>query len=325
MEIKNAKMDWNLILKGYLEFLEEKYPGLPIRESMELLIEKLTQNKIRSRVIVSGKEVAAYAYIVESEELKDRNYASIGFLHPDMYNEKRVENLLNWIISESKNDKKIPMINEIFNAPESWEAIAEEHGFRKFARTRMTIDLHDLSFPISEIPSGMRISPFTDLTAAQYAELAYRAYSGTEDSILYTPTLEQSLAMSKSLFSEEYGSIIKEASYAVWSKDTLSGCIVFTNGEGPRAIESVPLLADIDLLPHLRGKGVGRVILTRALSEMSRIGYLRADLWVSENNPARNLYASLGFTDRHQPREVFFYIPPDQTSGDRAASTSGIM
>lgn len=310
MDIKNAKMDWNLILKGYLDFLEGKYPDLPIRKSMESLIEKLTENKIRSRVIVSGGRVAAYAYIVESEEMQDRIYASMGFLEPDLYSRERVENLLNWFISESEGDRKIPMMNEIFNAPESWEVIANDHGFRKFTRTRMTIDLHNRTFPLTEIPAGIRFSPFTDIAPEQYAELAYNAYAGTEDSILYTPSMEQSLAMAKSLFSEEYGRIIRAASYAIWNKGKLSGCIVFTNGDGPRAMDKVPLLADINILPELRGNGIGRTALTRSLSEMSRTGYLRVDLWVSETNQARRLYTSVGFTDRYQPREVFYYIPP---------------
>ena len=48
MEIRNVKLDWNLILKNYIEYTESKYPDYPVRKSFEPIIQKLSSNQLRS-------------------------------------------------------------------------------------------------------------------------------------------------------------------------------------------------------------------------------------------------------------------------------------
>lgn len=49
--------------------------------------------------------------------------------------------------------------------------------------------------------------------------------------------------------------------------------------------------------PKHRGRGVGRVLLQRAMSEARRRGVVRISLSVEQGNPARDLYVSEGFVD----------------------------
>ena len=309
MEIRNVKLDWNLILKNYIEYTESKYPDYPVRKSFEPIIQKLSSNQLRSRVVIAGTEVAGYAYLLDSTEMPDGIYASAGFLDEKYYSAERLENLVEWIRSESGRERKIPMLNEIFNATGEWEKVLYNAGFRRMKRTRMLIDLQKMEFGEIETPESIKILPFGVLTPESYADFNFHSYLGTEDAILYSYTLEQSLATAKSLFNGEYGKVITEASFSIYSGDKLSGYIVFTSGEGPKSGGGVPLLADIAIGSELRGKGIGKALLMRSLFEMQRLGYLKAILWVSETNPAKQLYKAVGFTDASQPDEIFFYIP----------------
>lgn len=61
----------------------------------------------------------------------------------------------------------------------------------------------------------------------------------------------------------------------------------------PRTVGEVPSL---HVLPHLRGQGLGRILLDRALAELHRRGYAACTLWVLElNRPARVFYERLGW------------------------------
>jgi len=59
---------------------------------------------------------------------------------------------------------------------------------------------------------------------------------------------------------------------------------------GPKDIEIV----DIALLPHYRGRGLGRVLLQEILDEGQRVGKA-VTIFVEHNNPARHLYDRLEF------------------------------
>ncbi|MDR7415354.1 MAG: GNAT family N-acetyltransferase [Armatimonadota bacterium] len=56
------------------------------------------------------------------------------------------------------------------------------------------------------------------------------------------------------------------------------------------------LIEAVAVLPQVRGRGVGRALMRRALEEARRAGKRRAALYVVEGNqPALRLYGSLGF------------------------------
>lgn len=61
------------------------------------------------------------------------------------------------------------------------------------------------------------------------------------------------------------------------------------------------------LLPEYTGKGLGRQLLERAVSELKTLGYSEIILWVlEENTNARGFYEKLGFvpTDERMYSEI---------------------
>ena len=55
-------------------------------------------------------------------------------------------------------------------------------------------------------------------------------------------------------------------------------------------------IISIYLLPEYVGKGYGRQLMERALSELKKAGYFKAFLWVlEENSKARAFYEKMGF------------------------------
>ncbi len=57
-------------------------------------------------------------------------------------------------------------------------------------------------------------------------------------------------------------------------------------------------IVSVYLLPEYKGKGYGRQLVGRAVSELSRMGFEKILLWVlEENTNARRFYEHLGFTE----------------------------
>jgi len=86
---------------------------------------------------------------------------------------------------------------------------------------------------------------------------------------------------------------------------------VVVGGSGPDAVAVVRYrpalwspgrecyLAEMYVVPPLRGRGLGRAVLQAAIDEARRLGADRMDLGTSETDvAARQLYESMGFTNR---------------------------
>ena len=55
-------------------------------------------------------------------------------------------------------------------------------------------------------------------------------------------------------------------------------------------------ISSIHVLPHLRGRGHGRVLMDHVLGEFRRLGFAEVTLWVlEENRNARQFYEKYGF------------------------------
>lgn len=76
-------------------------------------------------------------------------------------------------------------------------------------------------------------------------------------------------------------------------------------------------LIDIALLPEYRNQGIGSILLRGLLTEAAAVGS-SVRLQVLKGNPARELYARLGFltTAENGPYEMLAWIPK---SADAAA------
>ena len=74
-------------------------------------------------------------------------------------------------------------------------------------------------------------------------------------------------------------------------------------------------IMDIALLPEFRGRGIGTALLSALIEEAEREGK-RVSIHVERYNPARRLYARLGFREA-EDRGVYLYLvlePRQQTA-----------
>lgn len=72
-------------------------------------------------------------------------------------------------------------------------------------------------------------------------------------------------------------------------------------------------LVDIALLPGLRGRGIGSVLLTRLIGEADGVG-IPITLHVAHDNPARSLYERFGFRAvEEQPFHIRMTRPAGQS------------
>lgn len=84
-------------------------------------------------------------------------------------------------------------------------------------------------------------------------------------------------------------------------------------------------LAELYVVPHRRGRGLGRALLSRAIEVARDEGADHIDLGTSEDDvAARNLYESCGFTNREGgPGGPIMYVyereigDPQRTTGER--------
>lgn len=105
--------------------------------------------------------------------------------------------------------------------------------------------------------------------------------------------------------------------------DLLQGgdTFVVIGGDGPDAVAVVrcraalwsagleSYLAELYVVPPLRGRGLGRSVLEAAMDEARRRGADRMDLGTSETDTAaRRLYERAGFTNREGPGGPLMYV-----------------
>jgi GNAT superfamily N-acetyltransferase len=97
------------------------------------------------------------------------------------------------------------------------------------------------------------------------------------------------------LAGELLGPNVPEATWQVSDDAGPAGAVIVSarpmRGGGTRA-----WVLDVFLDPRHQGRGLGRVLMRRALAGAARAGLPAMGLVVSDGNPARRLYESLGFT-----------------------------
>ena len=309
MELNNVKLDWALILEGEIKHLESIYPDLPVRVSYESVIKELNKNTIQSRVILNGINVAAYSFIKESSELKDRLYGSVGFTDIAFATDERISNLLSWLTSISRNRKKRLMLNNIFNGGELSESVLVRMGFKKFARDRMQLYL-DGSFPMTpgNIDERFIQVPADRIDIGGYADAEFRSFAGTADEILFNSSDRgQRVEFVMSLFKGKFGEIIAGSSIILSLNRQIAGSVITTHQQTFTDVKTA-LILDFFVTPEFRGKGLGRTLLTNSLILLRNLGYERCILWVSESNPVRRLYENIGFDSASDMKEIFYYI-----------------
>lgn len=78
---------------------------------------------------------------------------------------------------------------------------------------------------------------------------------------------------------------------------------------------------DIALMPEARGRGLGGALLDAVLRQAGALGADKVSIHVEQNNPARRLYARLGFTEI-EARGPYTLMELDRSQRARACSSA---
>ncbi len=309
MEMKNVKLDWAPILEGQIKSLESLYPDIPVRKSFEGLIQELNANRLKSRVILSGINVSAYAFVAPSTDYGDRIYGSIGFTDPSFATEERLSNLLAWLEDMARLQRKYLMIDKMFNAEGLEEKYLQSHGFTKFRRDRMTLDLGDYKIQENNQIGAEQSVPITKIRPEAYSEAQFQAYTGSVDQILFNSVdPKERLSFVKKMFDGRYGMILKDASTVLTADGRIIGASVCTDYKTLKDTRT-SLLVDIFVNKEFRGKGYAGKLLKISLNGLKKLGFEECQLWVSAGNPATKLYEKAGFK-QSGTSEIFYYKKP---------------
>jgi ribosomal protein S18 acetylase RimI-like enzyme len=190
------------------------------------------------------------------------------------------------------------------NQPDIRAAFAT-HGLQPMARHNM--ELMDLAPFLNKatptLPDGFHMKPWwpepgvslSDDHLDAVADLIIEAYQGTNDENLY-PGLntraglrqffEETLYDKRGAFNHDTSRII----YAGEGTARIAGQIFCS-----RTIDNTAFVLEIGVRPEYRGQGLGRALLTNVLQSAADQGLAGVQLSVTDDNPARHLYESVGF------------------------------
>jgi GNAT superfamily N-acetyltransferase len=179
-------------------------------------------------------------------------------------------------------------------------------GYVHFGRRLMRCDLAGSPRTISTpLPYGRRVS----VRAAgleKLLQLYVRCYEGHRDALIYASdprhpddSLREYLTW---FFSEPAARPVSWGTVAVEREGELIAALL-TNREPPEGGERSETLWVYEFMvaPEHRRKGIGKHLMSRFLSIARTRGETAVWLWVTEGNPAGDLYSLLGFQDVLQP------------------------
>ena len=86
------------------------------------------------------------------------------------------------------------------------------------------------------------------------------------------------------------GPLVRPASWQATHGGNAAGAVIVTDRAGRGA-----WVLDLFVHPDHQGRGLGRVLLQRAVAGTKDAGHATLGLVVSDGNPARELYERLGF------------------------------
>jgi len=156
---------------------------------------------------------------------------------------------------------------------------------------------HDYEYDLSKAPAewaetpapqGFRLT--NDVDAAALVEAHTLANPpGHPD---HEPGLDHLEDLRAMLDGKVLGPCVREATWQVADAEGPCGAVIVVDREGPVRRGWV---VEVFVHPRHQGRGLGRVLLQRAVAGTRRAGIPRLGLVVSDGNPARRVYDALGF------------------------------
>lgn len=310
MDMDNMKINWAPVLESQIAYLEEKFPDRHIREMFQGVIEDLNENKVKSRLIVSGEKPAGYAYYRIPENMSDRILGNVGFVDVEAANSERAENLLGWLIAEAKSMGRFVMINEIFNGNRETAVVLEKIGFSCIEREMMHMPLGNVPGETPSVDHGYSLESLDRLNIQEYSGKEKEAYVGSSDEVLFPTSAAEQEEFTRGIFEGSYGKVLPGVSRIAQKEGSLIGGCIVTIGPNGEVSQGYPLILDIFVSREHRGKGIAKSLIIEAARRASAAGYGNLYLWVNMKNEARKLYESIGFRTSGYQKEVIFYLKP---------------
>jgi ribosomal protein S18 acetylase RimI-like enzyme len=162
-----------------------------------------------------------------------------------------------------------------------------------FKRFRMEINLNELA-PPPPLPEGYAFVPWDETLLDVFAEVKYHSFVDEIDSVVFRSlgSRHGCIFLMREI-SRKHG-FRPEATWLVANGDGSCGTI---QGISERC--GLGAIQNLGVLPHHRGRGLGRALLMKALYGFRDAGLGRAFLEVTaQNESAIRLYRQLGFRCR---------------------------
>ena len=193
------------------------------------------------------------------------------------------------------------------------DRLFQERGFERLERYYMQMDVESLEAnTLTEDPRGVSIRPWKEDDFAQAARVIHRSYRGTYDRLVNSQyRSEDGCAELLTILTDHIwcGDFLPQVSQvASLQSGTMAGVLIAS-----RVASGVGHISQISVHPAQQGRGIGRLLIERALGEFTRLGFRTASLAVtSANTNAMHLYHSCGF----RPLHVFpvFYFEKNQST-----------
>ena len=298
MEFSNIKLEWNTILSRQIESLQEQFVGTDIKKLFVPIVDLLTNNKIPSRVMISGGKARAYSYVMESSVLDDRLIFTMGFDSDSVDNLDRGKAILDWIEQMSSESKKLAIIDNVFNGTFLMQEL-KDRGFVEDKRIKLKSALSALVTLNSKMKSddmdeieilGIHDVPVDDLEIAQE-----KAYRGSPEYFLLNMKDGKNQTY-KILFDGYYGRILSSPSSVLYKNGIIGSCMI-SDGSEEFVDNGVPLVVDIFISHEFRRKGLTGVSLLHAAEKLDLLGHKFLQLWVNDHSPAMLVYKKLGMKE----------------------------
>ncbi|MGO1054792.1 GNAT family N-acetyltransferase [Crossiella sp. CA198] len=173
------------------------------------------------------------------------------------------------------------------------------HGYSYDLRTQPV----DPGWTAGPLPAGLRFSEFTATLDEIYPAYQLAFPPGHVDHVLDAETERRDFA--RLLAGEVLGPVLP-CSSLVWDGEAVVGVIVVNDREGEPPMFG-PWISQVYRDPDPRYRGLGMVLLRRALALGARAGLPAIGLAVTDGNPARRVYEKAGF--RHTDESMTVLIP----------------
>ncbi len=307
IEMENIRVDWAPVLESQVAELEENFPGRGVRDIFQGIIEDLNENRIKSRLILSGKDPAGYAYYRHSRSMSDRILGNAGFVDEKYSTPERCRTLIGWLAEEGRSQDKIIMLNDVFNGAAAGREVLEEMGFGRLEREMMEISLREFREGAAQLPEGYTLTGIEGMNVDDYLSAEISAYKGSEDELLFSTKEGEMEETARSIFEGSYGNLVTGVSRIAKHNGNIAGACLVVSGQGSDA-PGYPLIIDVFVSSGHRGKGLAKALLQEVLTRAKVAGYMNMYLWVNVKSNARHVYENIGFRSSDLEHEVIYYL-----------------